>query len=288
MSRIRNAGQFARRCGLCGCCAGCGRRGGVGWASIPDSGGFIHGCYKTGGTNHKLSIIDDSVTANCPHGYTSLNWSTGQCSSRQRGQRAPTTASSTPVGSTSATVEAWGGGGGGGGGGAGSEIFNGGQGGMGGEGAYIRALVSLTPGTTYYVSVGGGGSGGFHGSNNEESPGEVNPAAQAHGRRVGTSPTSSTPSAGMVVTGEHLHRRIRHPMGAPGNPGLGGGSTWGQGTTTITAQTGSTGSSSQGQDLVGAGGSGGAGGSQMAVGPRRGWHSREHLGFVIVNFGPTT
>jgi hypothetical protein len=44
--------------------------GGVGWASIPDSGGFIHGCYKTGGTNHKLSIIDDSVTASCPHGVT--------------------------------------------------------------------------------------------------------------------------------------------------------------------------------------------------------------------------
>jgi hypothetical protein len=48
--------------------------GGVGWASIPDGSGVVHGCYKTAGTNHKLSVINSAVTTSCPHGYTSLNW----------------------------------------------------------------------------------------------------------------------------------------------------------------------------------------------------------------------
>lgn len=47
---------------------------GVSWASIPDSSGVIHGCYKTKGTSHALKVIDNSVTASCPTGYTSLNW----------------------------------------------------------------------------------------------------------------------------------------------------------------------------------------------------------------------
>lgn len=51
---------------------------GVSWAStpnsIPDSSGVVHGCYKTAGTNHALKVIDSSVTASCPSGFTSLNW----------------------------------------------------------------------------------------------------------------------------------------------------------------------------------------------------------------------
>jgi len=47
---------------------------GISTASIPDSSGVIHGCYKTAGTSHALKVIDNAVTANCPHGYTSLNW----------------------------------------------------------------------------------------------------------------------------------------------------------------------------------------------------------------------
>ncbi|HEY7946539.1 MAG TPA: tail fiber protein [Acidimicrobiales bacterium] len=47
---------------------------GVSWASIPDSGGTIHGCYKTSGTAHALKIIDDAKTAACPKGSTALNW----------------------------------------------------------------------------------------------------------------------------------------------------------------------------------------------------------------------
>ncbi|HXQ58962.1 MAG TPA: phage tail protein [Acidimicrobiales bacterium] len=47
---------------------------GVSWASIPDSGGTIHGCYKTSGTAHALKIIDNAKTAACPKGSTALNW----------------------------------------------------------------------------------------------------------------------------------------------------------------------------------------------------------------------
>jgi hypothetical protein len=48
--------------------------GGVGYASIPDGTGTIHGCYKSAGTSHELKVIDSARTATCPHGYTSLTW----------------------------------------------------------------------------------------------------------------------------------------------------------------------------------------------------------------------
>lgn len=50
--------------------------GGVGFAfaSIPDSGGVIHGCYQASGTVHDLRVIDSAKTAKCPTGYKPLNW----------------------------------------------------------------------------------------------------------------------------------------------------------------------------------------------------------------------
>jgi len=47
----------------------------VALASIPDSHGIIHGCYQAKGTAHDLKVINNRVTARCPRGYTSLNWS---------------------------------------------------------------------------------------------------------------------------------------------------------------------------------------------------------------------
>lgn len=260
--------------------------GGVGWASIPDSGGFIHGCYKTGGTNHKLSIIDDSVTASCPHGYTSLNWSTGQLQFTATGTTSTNYSFVDPSGVTSATVEAWGGGGGGGGGGAGNGLFDGGQGGEGGQGAYIRALVSLTPGTTYYITAGGGGTGGMHGSNNYQ----YGVIAADPGGTGATSNFSNLVQANGGNGGDGGAPSLANQTsdGVPGNPGLGGGSTWGQGTIPITAQTGSTGSSSQGQGLVGAGGSGGPGGFPDGPSDPGQDGNPGQPGLVIVNFGPTT
>ncbi len=64
-----------------------------------------------------------------------------------------------PVGVTSIQVETWGGGGGGGG--VGNLSY--GDAGGGAGGSYVRATQSVTPGTTYYVTVGAGGAGGAGG-----------------------------------------------------------------------------------------------------------------------------
>lgn len=42
--------------------------GGVAWATIPDSGGVIQGCYNNGGN---LKVVSELP---CPKGYTSLPW----------------------------------------------------------------------------------------------------------------------------------------------------------------------------------------------------------------------
>ena len=45
----------------------------VAGASIPDSGGSIHGCYKDSDLDKgSLYVIDSAET--CPTGYTALNW----------------------------------------------------------------------------------------------------------------------------------------------------------------------------------------------------------------------
>jgi hypothetical protein len=41
-------------------------------ASIPDTNGVIHGCYKS--KNHQLSVIDPATTPACKSGSTPLNW----------------------------------------------------------------------------------------------------------------------------------------------------------------------------------------------------------------------
>jgi hypothetical protein len=45
-------------------------------ASIPDSAGVIHGCYKTPVPAHgtPLSVIDSNARASCPAGSAALNW----------------------------------------------------------------------------------------------------------------------------------------------------------------------------------------------------------------------
>jgi hypothetical protein len=60
-----------------------------------------------------------------------------------------------PVGITHLFVEMWGAGGGGQGG-----TLGGASGAGGGGGGYTRAIIAVTPGTTYNIAVGAGGSGG--------------------------------------------------------------------------------------------------------------------------------
>ena len=44
-------------------------------ATIPDSGGLIHGCYKKSGSNKGLvKVIDSAQTSACPTGYAPLLW----------------------------------------------------------------------------------------------------------------------------------------------------------------------------------------------------------------------
>jgi hypothetical protein len=78
-----------------------------------------------------------------------------------------------PAGVSHLLIEAWGGGGGGGGGTAGTtttscDIFHnctttntpGAAGGGGGGGGYVRALIAVSGGATYHITIGSGGPGG--------------------------------------------------------------------------------------------------------------------------------
>jgi hypothetical protein len=60
---------------LGGLAAGLAMTAGIAYASIPDSGGVIHGCYKNA-VPHKLAVIDTATAPTCPAGYTRLNWPT--------------------------------------------------------------------------------------------------------------------------------------------------------------------------------------------------------------------
>ena len=112
---------------------------------------FLNGdAYSTGtwgGTGSGASTVNTTYfTANS--GIVSL-------SNSVRNAFLTSTTFTIPCGVTSVIAEAWGGGG------AGSTLIsltNGGGGG-GGGGAYSRGVVTVTPQTTYTITVGGGGSG---------------------------------------------------------------------------------------------------------------------------------
>lgn len=57
-------------------------------SSIPDGSGVIHGCYDSGGN---LKVIDASVTATCPKGYSALDWNQTGSAGQQgpQGQTGP-------------------------------------------------------------------------------------------------------------------------------------------------------------------------------------------------------
>jgi hypothetical protein len=57
---------------LAGVVAGTTIAGGIVYATIPDGGGVIHGCYGPGG---KLRVIDTGAGESCNGSETALNWS---------------------------------------------------------------------------------------------------------------------------------------------------------------------------------------------------------------------
>jgi hypothetical protein len=73
-----------------------------------------------------------------------------------------------PSNVTSVTARCWGAGGGGGA----TDDYSGSAAGGGGGGAFSSKVVSVTPGTTYTITVGGGGAGGVDGNINGQAGGD--------------------------------------------------------------------------------------------------------------------
>jgi hypothetical protein len=162
--------------------------GGVSIASIPDSGGLIHGCY-TNTTPHNLRVIDTSKTPTCPKGTSALTWYQSGQAQHLIYTTTGTTSSSymftAPLGVTKVEIELWSGGGGGAGGYGGICNVPGNDGVPGGYGGYLRSVVPVTPGQSYSVSVGGGGLGGPGGQGTTSCSG--NPPPGGPGGPGGTS-----------------------------------------------------------------------------------------------------
>lgn len=167
-----------------------------------------------------------------------------------------------PAGVTSIKIEAWGGGGGGGF----ATTTNKSSGGGGGGGAYRSSnTIAVTPGSTYFYSVGSGGFGGSVGGT-AAANGNLSCLStaincggtiltSAGGGVAGGSVTTAVGGAGGAGgnTGVFTSTSFNGGNGAAGNPGnsgFGGGGGGGAGTTSIggnaTAQTGGTGGTTGG------------------------------------------
>ena len=233
---------------------------GVSTASIPDSTGIIHGCYKNHGG--QLRVINTTSTSQCPAGTTSLNWTQGVGSAQVQDFRSPGTFGFVdPAGVASVLVEAWGGGGGGGGGGGLTTIppfINGDEGSYGSPGGYVRALVSVTPGETYSVVVGGGGDGGAGGA-----AGSASTAQAGANGSLGDTSTFSTGSTQLLAAtgggGGAGGGTFETAGGTQGPGGVGSVETYSPIATGISAETGISDPPPE-DGYVGMGGSGGFGG----------------------------
>jgi hypothetical protein len=146
--------------------------GAAAYATIPDSGGVIHGCYQTNGgllapPQGTVRVVDGAQGQGCRAGETALDWNqtgpqgpAGPAGPTGPGSRpslftAPGDSTYTaPPGTTSLYVRLWGGGGGGA---AGDELVGGGGGGQGG---YVEARIPVSAGSAYRVRVGAGGPRG--------------------------------------------------------------------------------------------------------------------------------
>ncbi|WP_333599935.1 T9SS type A sorting domain-containing protein [Flavobacterium sp.] len=153
-----------------------------------------------------------------------------------------------PAGVTTVTVETWGAGGGGGN--SNNTTSNGGTG--GGGGAYAKGIHTVTPGSTYYYTVGSKGTGG---------PANSTTLATAGGNSWfnATASTNSTPitnATGTLAVG-----------GGKGNnnsttsPNNGGTAAASLGNTTVTSGTTGNGGTSAAGGAGGAGANGGNGGT---------------------------
>jgi hypothetical protein len=157
-----------------------------------------------------------------------------------------------PCGVTSITVDIYGGGGGAGGGGGGSNggLFGTRGGGGGGGGGHASITISVTPGSTFNYSIGGGGCGGSNGGD----------GSSGGNGTAGGNTTFNGPNANLVANGG---ARGTGGSGSNGSPGSGGaGGTASGGTTNLSGTAGNNGSGGTGgSGGAGAGPDGGAGGA---------------------------
>ena len=186
-----------------------------------------------------------------------------------------------PSGVTYVVVEAWGAGGGGGGGAGGNSCGPqpaGYGGGGGGQGAYVRALVPVTPGNNYAVSVGDGGAGGVGAA----------PACPGLDGTAGSSGPDSTFGSYVNAAGGAGGDGEGNCSSCQGSGG-GGNSLVYSPATGLSLQSGLSGTAGQVLDpgagggplgIAGGGGSGGTGGSEGNVGGQNG--DAGSAGLVIV------
>lgn len=146
-----------------------------------------------------------------------------------------------PAGIRKAYVRAWGGGGGGGG--SYSTFFTTRCGGGGGGGAYAESVVTLTPGETLAIDVGGGGAGGA--SHTSENAGGAGGASAV--RRGGSVLMSAAGGAGAPAA-----------TSATAVPGAGGAAASSVGALTLSGATGSGASGGRGGDGGSFGGNAGS------------------------------
>ncbi|MHB9140963.1 MAG: beta strand repeat-containing protein [Paludibacter sp.] len=229
------------------------------------------------GTNPPASVDNISLTSSVQTNFTTSGTSTF----------------TVPSGITLLQVEAWGGGG------KGGTRSNNGVGGGGGGGAYSRSFLSVTPGNTYNISVGGSGTS----TSTTAVPGgdsyfkDATTLLAKGGNTVAYNTASgATGGAAASGIGDYKTSGGNGANGSPGNYGGGGGSS--AGTTsngnTATNATGATApsgggaggngrSGSQGNGTAGtAPGGGGGGGYRTSSGTRTGGSGAN--GQVIVSW----
>lgn len=160
-----------------------------------------------------------------------------------------------PAGVTSITVECWGGGGAGGG-----ATGNPAAGGGGAGGAYTRATIDVTPGTTYNLSVGAGGTGNTTttGPSGGSSWFNTSTALLAVGGTGGARATSNNQTAAGAIspTTGNLGGAPNYYGGNGGTGGASGASGGGGGGSAGTASNGNPASGVTGGSAVTGGGAG--------------------------------
>ncbi|MCB0610352.1 MAG: hypothetical protein KDD12_21695, partial [Lewinella sp.] len=167
-----------------------------------------------------------------------------------------------PAGVTSITVECWGGGGAGGG-----ATGNPAGGGGGAGGAYARKVLTVIPGTTYTVTVGGAATGD-NGSGNNGNPswfGTLTTVYAQGGQGGGSASSNNSSASGGTGSSSSSIGDVTF-KGGNGGTGSNGNSAGGGGESAGASSDGNNGGVTTGGSGLADGGNGGNGGSTFGNG----------------------